>query len=179
LMKDYFEGKPTAEISPLLPAGAVKFGEKWVTSEPIFLPGHAIGCYVKGKFDSLVEFSDSTFGVVDFKTSQAKPEHVTFYSRQLHAYTYALEHPAAGSPTLSPITRMGLLCVEPVLMDKSPGGQIAYMGKMTWLECPKDEAGFLAFLDGVLTILEKPEPPEPGPNCSFCRYREVARQSGL
>ena len=110
LMKDHFEGKPTSSISPELPEGVVKYGEKWVTSEPISLPNHEKTCYIKGKFDTVVAFNDGTYGVVDFKTSEAKPSHIPFYSRQLHAYTYALEHPAPGKFTLSPIFYINKYC---------------------------------------------------------------------
>ena len=104
LMKGYFQGKPTLEISSTLPEGSVQFGERWVTSDLISFPKRNASCFIKGKFDTVVEFSDGSFGVVDFKTSAAKPEHIEFYSRQLHAYAYALENPAPGSLRLSPIS---------------------------------------------------------------------------
>ena len=179
LMKAFFEGKSTLEISPALPNGVVTMGEQWVTSRPIMLPSHATGCYIKGKFDTLVRFSDSSYGVVDFKTSEAKPEHVAFYSRQLHAYSYALEHAAAGSLSLSPVSRLGLLCVEPVDMDKTSRGQIAYLGDVTWLECPKDYGQFLGFIDAVLGVLEQPSPPACSPDCLWCQYRDAARSTGF
>jgi len=179
LMKDFFEGKATREISPDLPDGRVKFGEKWVTSARMPNPSHPTGCFIKGKFDTLVQFNDGSYGIVDFKTSEAKPEHVAFYSRQLHAYAYALENPAPGALALSPITRLGLLCVEPVDMDRTSRGQIAYLGNITWLECPKDERGFLDFIGGVLAVLERPAPPESNPKCVWCQYREAARREGV
>jgi hypothetical protein len=113
--------------------------------------------------------------VVDFKTSEAKPEHVPFYSRQLHAYAYALEYAASNSLQLSPITRLGLLNVEPVLMDRMNSGKIAYLGDVTWQECPLNYPGFLAFLEEVIAILELPNPPESGPTCGYCSYRQGAR----
>ena len=175
LMKAFFEGKPTAEISMALPDGKVRFGEKWVASDLIELPRRRASCYIKGKFDTVVEFSDGSFGVVDFKTSEARPEHVNFYSRQLHAYAYALEHAAEGNLRLVPVSRLGLLCVEPVAMDRTSQGQIAYLGKITWQECPKDEGQFLGFLDQVLAVLEQPSPPNSGPECAYCKYRQSAR----
>jgi hypothetical protein len=179
LMKHYFEGKPASQISPSLPGGVVRFGEKWVTSQLIQLPGHPTACFIKGKFDVVVEFYDHSYGVVDFKTSEAKPEHVRFYSRQLHAYAYALENPTAGGFGLQPISHLGLLCVEPVLMDGAGQDRIAYVGDATWLDCPKDDVGFLAFLDKVLSLLELPSPPPPNPNCGWCEYREAARDHGM
>ncbi len=179
LMKDFFEGKPTVEISSALPDGVVRFGEKWVTSQPIALPNHHSSCFIKGKFDTVVEFADQSFGIVDFKTSAAKPEHIPFYSRQLHAYAYALENPAPGNLSLSPISRLGLLCVEPVQMDRTQSGQVAYLGNVTWLDCPKDNRQFLDFIDQVLTIIEQPSPPPSNPECIWCKYRDTARSNGL
>jgi hypothetical protein len=178
LMKDFFQDRSTVEFSHELPSGRVSFGNRWVTSAPIAPPGRAGHAYIRGIFDTVVEFDDGSYGVVDFKTSESKPEHVAFYSRQLHAYAYALQHPAANSFALSPITKLGLLCVEPVAMDRVPDGRLAYMGSVTWLECPLDMQEFLAFIDNVLEVLEQPEPPEPGPKCTYCLYRLEARQHG-
>ena len=174
LMKDFFENKPTENISPELPSGKVAYGEKWVQSAPIHLPGHQAGCYLRGKFDTVVAFDDGTYGVVDFKTSQPKPYHVRFYGRQLHAYTYCLENPAPGKFALGPISRMGLLVVEPVAMDTTPDGHIAYLGNITWTEVPRDDEVFIAFLDQVITTLEAPEPPPPAEKCGWCQYRQNA-----
>jgi len=68
LMKNYYEGKSSAEISPELPIGKVTFGEKWVQSQPIILPGHETGCFIRGKFDTVVSFSNGSYAVIDFKT---------------------------------------------------------------------------------------------------------------
>jgi hypothetical protein len=112
-----------------------------------------------------VAFSDFSYGVVDCKTSLARPEHTACYSRQLHAYAYALEHPAAGRFALAPISRPGLLCVEPVAKHAPEARRFAYLGDATWLECPKDYDKFLAFLDRVLSQLEQPSPPAGAPTC--------------
>ena len=178
LMQTYFEGKSTAEISPDLAEGVVKFGDKWVKSQPMELPNHDSSCFILGKFDTVVEFADSTFGVVDFKTTEPTPTHVPFYSRQLHAYAYALEHPAPRRFRLSPITTLGLLCVEPTAMDRHREDQVAYIGDVSWLEIPKDEGEFLDFIDQILSVLERSEPPPPGPKCGYCHYLEGARDSG-
>ncbi len=179
LMKGFFDGRPTAEISGDLPDGVVRFGDRWVNSQPISLPNRSTRCYLRGRFDAVVEFSDASFGIVDFKTSQAKPEHIPFYSRQLHAYAYALEHPAPDKFALGPISRLGLLCVEPTGLDRAEDGRLAYLGEATWLECPKDYGQFLAFLDEVLALLELPSPPPASPDCVWCQYRDLARDSGL
>jgi len=172
LMKNFFEDKPTSSLAPELPPGRVAFGEKWVQSAPIHISGHDAGCYIRGKFDTVVAFDDGTYGVIDFKTSQPKPYHVRFYGRQLHAYAYCLENPAPGKFNLKPISKLGLIIVEPSDMDQTPDGRIAYLGDMTWTEVPLDNKAFLGFLDQVLTVLEGPQPPPPAEKCGFCQYRQ-------
>jgi hypothetical protein len=176
-MQTYFKGKSTTELSPDLPEGVIRFGERWVKSQPIDLPGHSTQCFIRGRFDTVVEFSDSTYGIVDFKTTEPTPGHVPFYSRQLHAYAYTLEYPAPRRLKLSPITKLGLLCVEPTAMDRYQQDQVAYVGDVSWLEVPKDEESFLAFIDEVLSMLEQSDPPPPGTECGYCRYREQSRAS--
>ena len=177
LMKEFYQGKATQEISPSLPPGFVHFGEKWVESQPIRLPGHSHACYIKGKFDTVVRFEDGSYGVVDFKTSTPKPTHLAFYGRQLHAYAYALEHAEVGKFSLTPISRLGLLVVEPNAMDKTQEGRIAYLGDVTWQEVPRDDGTFLQFLGEVLNILEQPTPPAPAEKCPYCQYRQPPQSS--
>jgi len=179
LMKKYYQGKHTDKITPELPSGIILPDNAWVQSQPIPLPGHLAQCYLTGKFDTVVQFDDGTFGVIDFKTSTPQAAHVAFYSRQLRAYAYALEHPAPGKYSLSPISRLGLLVVEPNAIQEAPNDHVAYLGKVTWMEIPVDEATFLAFLDEVLTVLELPEPPEASEDCAWCQYRAAARHNGL
>lgn len=178
LMNDYFKGKPSSEISPDLPDGIVEFGERWVVSEPIMSPNHTAACFIRGRFDTVVAFSDESYGIVDFKTTEPNPGHIAFYSRQLHAYAYALEHPAPGKFGLSPITKLGLLCVEPTGIDQAEDGRIAYLGDISWLEIPKDEGRFLDFLGQVLAILEQPTLPPGDPECTYCQYRDQSREGG-
>jgi hypothetical protein len=178
LMKRMFEGKTTAEVLPDLPPGKVIFGGNWVQSVPIHVHGSA-SCYIAGKFDSVVQFDDGSYAVIDFKTSQPNPHHVEFYGRQLHAYAYALEHPAPGKLALAPVTRLGLLCVEPIDIDRDERGRIRYAGEVTWLEAPKDEPQFLQFIGQVMQVLSAPEPPPPAEKCAFCQYRADAREHGF
>lgn len=179
LMKEFFEGKSTTEISPDLPTGVVKFGEKWVESRPIAIEGLDSQCYIRGKFDTVVEFEDKSYGIVDFKTSEARSEYMPLYTRQLHAYAHALENPAHGKLSLSPITKLGLLCVEPKRMYKEANGQISYSGEVTWIECPRNGDQFLDFISDVLKILDQSEPPDSAATCEWCKYRDVARHHGL
>ena len=179
LMKGFFQGKPTEEITPSLPPGHVRFADNWVQSAPISFPGRQAQAYIRGKFDSVVEFDGGGYGVVDFKTTEPRVEHMRFYSRQLRAYAYALEHPAPGKLSLAPVSHLGLLSVTPDVMDRDAVGRVGYLGRMTWQPIAVDEAAFLAFLDQVVSLLENPEPPASDPECVWCMYREQARASGM
>ena len=179
LMKDFYLDKPTKAIHPDLPDGKVYLTGKWVESNIIHLSGHAVECYLKGNFDTVLKFDDESYAVVDFKTTEINEEHIPFYTRQLQAYAYALEHAAPTKLTLKPITRLGLLCFEPRHMDMDDQGRLTYRGQVTWQECPLDEAVFLKQIEEILAVLELPEPPQAGEKCEFCKYREQARINNL
>lgn len=179
LMKSLYEGKSTHDLSPQLPDGRVIYNEKWVTSQPINSKIQLKGCYIKGKFDTVVGFSQGGYGVVDFKTSEPNPAHIPFYSRQLLAYAYALEHPAAGSLALQPVTHLGLLCFDPNEMSWLEHQKVITTGDVSWLEIPKDEQFFLGFIEQVLEVLNSPHPPAAAPSCPFCQYRDAGREFGL
>jgi hypothetical protein len=131
LTSEFYQGRYAQEISQALPAGIVMYREKFVRSAPISLPGMASQCYINGRFDAVIEFMDGSYGIVDYKTSEAKDEHVAFYSRQLTAYAYALENPAPNALALSPISRMGLFVITPDRYEQTTTGEMAYINKRT------------------------------------------------
>ncbi len=108
LMKAHFAGHPASEIDPSLPPGMISVSEKWIESLPVSLPGHSLSCFLRGKIDASIDFDDGSHAIVDFKTSEPKPAQIPFYSRQLHAYAYALEHPAPGKLESQPHLQDGL-----------------------------------------------------------------------
>ena len=175
LMKDIYLGGSTKKISAELPEGKSIMSGRWVTSEPCNFGDHENTAYLSGIFDTLVMFDDGTYGIVDFKTTKPSPGQVDFYSRQLHAYAYALEHPAPGKLSYNPISRLGLLCFDPSKMDEAPAGTLSLSGPATWVEIPLNTAGFESFMGEVLTLLEQPQIPDANPDCSFCAYRDSAR----
>jgi hypothetical protein len=178
LMKHYFAGRSTAEFTAALPPGTVKFGGLSVESEPLQLEGHDSSVVLAGKFDSVLEFEDSSYAVVDFKTTTPKHEHIAFYSRQLHAYAYALEHPAPDKLRLSPVRRLGLFSLDLDDLERHSEQRLALLGPVLWQECPRDEAGFIEFLDRVVSLLEQPGLPPAGEKCGFCKYRDSSRLTG-
>ncbi len=175
LMKDYYLEKSTTEISSDLPEGKVYLTGRWVESDSIHIPGHAAECFIVGMFDTVLQFKDGSYGVVDFKTTEIKAEHIEFYTRQLQAYAYALEHAAPTKLALKPISHLGLLCFEPRHMHKDAEEQLVYSGQVAWQACPLDKTAFLNLIGEILSILELPEPPAAGENCEYCKYRENAR----
>ncbi len=170
LLKDHYDGKPNSELHVDLPPGVVSHGEKYVRSDIIQLPDHEATCYINGRFDIVVSFDDGTYGVIDFKTSNPSRDSANMYSRQLHAYAYALEHPAPGKLSLSPVTKLGLLYFYPDSVNQQNIDRLFYEADITWIEIEKDEQGFLKFIDEVLGVLELSEAPEHSPNCQWCSY---------
>ena len=161
-------------VCHLAPSLSVK---KLVESGPISLLGHHSTCFIRGKFDAAVRFDDRSYAIIDFKTSSTRSQHVRRYTRQLHSYAYALENPAPGKLSLAPVSKMGLLCVEPVEMLNFREGSYAYRAEPTWIECPRDDESFMAFLGEVLAVLDRPEPPEGSSGCTWCKYRQAALQN--
>lgn len=64
----------------------------------------APAAFISGRFDIVVSFDDGTYGVIDFKTSNPSKDSALLYSRQLHAYAYALEHSAP--PCIKPVSSL-------------------------------------------------------------------------
>ena len=178
-MNSYFSGKRLEEIIPGFKPGVVQFGEHWVTSAPISLPDEEDTCYIKGKFDTVVKFDDGSYGVIDFKTSNIKPENIPVYGRQLHAYAYSLENPVPGSLSLEPVTKLGLIVYQPDKFKADSINSALLTGKLAWQEIPRNDKSFFDFLKQVITVLKHSEPPGGEPSCKWCTYRDAARRTGL
>ena len=176
LLKDYYDGKRTEELHPNLPPGTVKYGEKFIESQNICLLGHNDTCYIKGRFDVVIEFDDGTYGVIDYKTSNPESEYSELYSRQLHAYAYTLENPASGSLELTPVSMLGLLYFYPSQVSQENIEWISYNSKIHLINLERDDQAFLNFIEEVLTQLESSHLPEAASDCKWCKYiKEIYR----
>jgi hypothetical protein len=133
--KDFYVNKRSEEMAEELRPGRVAFGDRWVRSRPLSVPGHETQVALQGKIDTALSFDDGTYGIIDLKTRSPKAGHVPFYGRQLHGYALAAENPAEGALDLSPVSQLGLLCVEPVAMI-GVGDTVAYKGATL----PRDRA---------------------------------------
>jgi hypothetical protein len=179
MTSEFYLGKPAGEISSSLPAGILKFRERFVKSTPISVPGAVSQCYINGRFDAVIEFDDGTYGIVDYKTSDPRVEHAAFYSRQLSAYAYALENPAPKALGLSPVSRLGLFIISPQRFERTATEEMVFVNQTTWMDVPRNDEGFLALLGEVLAVLDAPTPPKPAENCGLCNYRKEHSQAGF
>jgi len=179
LTSNYYLDKSSNELSPDLPRGVVKFREKWVKSAPISFADTSTQCVIKGRFDAIMAFEDGSYGIIDYKTSEASQEEAAFYSRQLSAYAYALENPAPAALAIAPITRLGLFIITPKRYERMPNGEFAFVTKTTWMDIPRDDGTFLKLLKEVVSLLDGPVPPDPAEDCGLCNYRKGYYEAGI
>ena len=172
LTSNFYLDKPSSAISPSLPGGIVQYREKWVKSSPIRVNSSSSQCMIRGRFDAIVAFEDGSYGIIDYKTSDASTEKAAFYSRQLSAYAYALENPAPGALKLSPITQMGLFIITPERYELINTNESAFITSTTWLDVTREDASFLEFIEEVMAVLDATRAPLPTEGCPLCNYRQ-------
>jgi hypothetical protein len=169
-MKNQFAGGRWHSFGANQPKFKLAYDEKTVRSAPISLPNRKVAVDLKGRYDSILEFSDGAMVMCDFKTAPVKQEHLHKYWVQLHAYAYAVEHPAPGSLSVPRIDRLGLAVFEPATFSYDNNDGASLNGVMQWIDMERDDERFLAFLDDVAKVIELPEPPEPSQSCELCRH---------
>jgi len=170
LLKEYYNGKRTEEIHPGLPPGIVRYGEMRIESQNLYFQGHNDTCFLKGRFDIVIEFDDESYGVIDFKTGNPEGEYSKLYSRQLHAYAYALENPARGSLRLYPVSMLGLLYFYPTKVSQHNIDWLSYEAEKHLVKIEKDSKLFLGFMEEILSLLESSDYPDSATNCDWCNY---------
>lgn len=171
LLQHYFVGRCPSTLSPDLPPGRCLGYETWVKSRPLDLPGINNSCYLHGRLDHLVRFDDDTWGVIDYKTTSITDDHVKKYARQLHAYAWALEQAAPGELCRTPVSRLGILCIDPVDLEHYvPGEDARFRLRTRWVPVERRDEAFAHFLSRIVSFLSRPDPPDPSPGCSCCKY---------
>jgi len=170
LLKTHYDGKRTEELHHQLPPGIVKYGEKTIQSDVIRMGGHKDTCFIKGRFDVVVEFDDGSFGVIDYKTGNPDSKFSGLYGRQLHGYAYALEHPSPGSICLAPVSLLGLLYFRPSEVSQRDIRRLSFDSDIHYVPVERNDGQFRKFIEEVLRLLESPMPPEPAPDCQWCAY---------
>jgi len=169
--KDFYADRRTEQFCPSLPPGKVILGEKWVESKTLSSSdGHS--CYIKGKFDAVLQFDDGSYGVIDFKTASPSDEKAEMYGRQLRAYAYALENPSADALHLTPVKKLGLIFFEPDAFEQQSLERQIFSGKVKWIEVARDDGSFMKFIIEVMQVLKAETPPPSAADCNWCKYRE-------
>ena len=170
LQKNYYSDMRTEKFCPDIPPGIVKYGEKRVRSKSIKLPGCNSTFYISGRFDIVAALDNGSYAVMDFKTGNPSEEKTNLYSRQLHAYTLALENPAEGAIELKPISKLGLLYFSPDNCELISLHRQVLKGNLDWIEISRDAESFYGFLQEVVQLLDGPLPPPDLENCDWCAF---------
>jgi hypothetical protein len=165
VIKRRFCGARSEDLIASAPPGEITHVDRWVRSAPWHPTGSASACVLRGRIDAAIAADGGGLVVIDFKTTEPKPDHAAFYARQLEAYAHALEHPATG--VTASVTGAGLVVFSPENFEVA-GETAALSGALRWQALPRDPAGFEAFMAEVLAILDAQAPPEPAPGCPWC-----------
>jgi hypothetical protein len=173
-MKHRFAGDAWHSIGPGLQSFQIAHDEQMIRSTPIAMPNRDVRIVLRGKFDSVLTFSDSRTILCDFKTAPVKPEYLEKYWVQLHAYAYALENPALGSLSIPKVDGLGLAVFEPGVFEHDANNGASLSGAFRWIELARDDDRFAAFLAEVAAVLERPDAPEADLTCRYCQFRKAA-----
>jgi hypothetical protein len=176
-MREFYHQQDLADLFPDLPNGIIDTGEVKLTSAPIAIPNRDSTVTFTGELDALVRFDDGTVGVIDFKTSEVKPQYIDLYFRQLMAYAEILENPAYGNAEV--VSQIGLIVVTPSRFTQSTyavigGNKSATLSmKVTWVEFPKDLVKWRSFLIDLVDLLDGEEPIGKD-GCAYCAMQRAS-----
>jgi hypothetical protein len=168
--KDHLCSRTSQDIAPGVAPGTVLCRDRSVRSLPLEVPGHSHRICLTGRLDTALSFGDASFGVIDFKTTVPRPQAAALYADQLAAYAIAVENPDGRSLFLSPVSQIGIVCVQPLEM-LSLGADVAFRARPTFIEIERDDERFFDLLSQVLLVLGLEEPPEAMPGCPYCTYQ--------
>ncbi len=165
--ENIFRGVSTLDIDPSLRPGRVtKLGE-FVKSKPFIINGETTRWSVVGKYDLVAENEDGTYALIDCKVSDNARDSGDFYSPQLHAYTYAMERPATGTPMA--IASMGLLVWKPNRVIGTNAESFGFGVAQSYIPVQRNEQAFISVIADFISVLEGPC-PDAGPTCPTCNY---------
>ena len=193
--KDFFINKGTSELSEKLPdgkffktvtkderkkrvkKGLAEFNEleipATITSKGL-KDNKGREYILSGKPDLVTKF-DSSFGILDFKTTSEKDKSHN-YRFQLESYAQIFENPLDG-PNLSPFSHMGLIQFTPAEIISSDMKSITQKMKMNYFPLDRNVEEFRQFITDKIDILEQNNVPEKNLDCKICnsadKYSEV------
>lgn len=166
LLQNALQGTDPHNLHPAIPSGKFVLKEGYLKSTPIPPSNRS---FINGRFDLLIEFNDGTHGVIDVKITDAKDEDLDKFSRQLHAYKFALENPAENSNKVARISKIGLLIVSPADITIEDG-HLIFRTTPVWKEISQNSDKFFSFIQEVEDVLNGPI-PSISSTCNWCRYR--------
>jgi len=176
-MKSFYLDKNLYEIDPCLPNAIFRTPDQWVESAPMVAKGLGIQLVIKGKMDGVLEYVDekddngnTVWGAPDLKASAGNDESLQMYVLAMHAYTYALENPAQGAFSRSPIEHLGLLVFNPDKFTQKQEGKAFMGGALDWCEIEKDMASFRKWLGRIAIVLAQDTPPDSTQDCQYCTF---------
>lgn len=160
LMRGAYQGRSSLNITGK--AGMFDTKEHKLVSRLIPISDN-VNIQFSGKTDCLIKFDDRSIGILDFKTSEVKPDLVKLYAPQLYAYRASIDADIE-------VSRMGLLCASP--NGAELGDLLSMSFSQTWVEIPIDEAYWQGFTDKISKLLLTPfELVEGNPKCMHCEYQ--------
>ncbi|MEI6867421.1 MAG: PD-(D/E)XK nuclease family protein [Actinomycetes bacterium] len=173
MQERYFIGASSEHLHAAIPEGKVLNHGGFVQSTPIEVNAVATPFAIRGKYDLVMEFPDGTYGVIDCKFQARDNDKSGFYSPQLEAYAFALEHPAKGEP--KKISSLGLLVWSPVRPRGNAAVGFGLELSCSWYPIPRDPAALQHRLAEFIAVITGPT-PEAKATCDQCRYISTRRE---
>lgn len=171
LMTQYFDNQPVSLISKDLKEGIITLGQARVQSKPIPCKDFDCEIVLSGRVDSLMQFSDGTMGILDFKTSEPYQGGIEIYFNQLMSYLVTLEHNDESVNKHYKVTDIGLCYFTPDKFTNIKKMEYSLGGDIKWSPMDIDKDRFKNFLKDVAKLLSLDSAPDPGEKCQFCNYK--------
>ena len=118
-MKEFYLGERAEIVAPGMPEGVIGWGDRWVKSAPLLVPGSATTCVIRGRVDVLVDvMTGRPASWTSRRRSKARPY------RHLRPPAPCLRH-GLGAPLQRPaqqVSSLGLLCFLPDAYEAEAGG---------------------------------------------------------
>lgn len=146
----------------------------WVESKPIAFPSHAVSLSFRGQYDAVVVNDSDEFVVVDYKTTTMDDGALMKFRRQLMCYVTAIELPITFDEQMPAyVDATALLVFDPsnfVFNGKTKRSGL--YGQTRWVELPRRNDLFDAFLQKVAAMLADPFAPRSDDKCGICLIRQ-------
>jgi len=127
-----------------------------------------------GRPDIVIKFDDSSYGIIDFKTTQLSEDKAENYKYQLESYAQIFTHPGSikkgPTPKLEPISQIGVLQFFPseIFSHKRDSCQLNF--KMSYVKLERNVEDFYKRVELVIDILSLDIPPDFTEDCKDCSF---------